>query len=236
MKGDFIAAETSYRKAIELKISEARWGYVSIGLHYGAVGHLERSKAFYAKAFANDPYNTVRTGFTVASYGILDDVEGAEAEYKRGKAWFGNDWFIGDTFITIIRSGTGRKLSPDDVAIIDPFYKNAFSSDKSPEEELAELHQFYNDTKTTAETMQLLGLSILSASRGHPDFALDMLEKVSELDSVNIWMVWLPVMKEIRRLPGFKEYVRDIGLVDFWEKFGWPDLCHPTGDGDFVCN
>jgi hypothetical protein len=43
-------------------------------------------------------------------------------------------------------------------------------------------------------------------------------------------------MKGVRQLPRFKKYVREIGLVDFWKEFGWPDLCHPVGDDDFVCD
>ena len=25
------------------------------------------------------------------------------------------------------------------------------------------------------------------------------------------------------------------GLVDYWEQFGWPDLCQPLENGDFAC-
>jgi hypothetical protein len=46
------------------------------------------------------------------------------------------------------------------------------------------------------------------------------------------------VMKVVRQLPRFKEFVSEIGLVDYWKKFGWPnnDICRPVGDDDFVCD
>jgi hypothetical protein len=43
-------------------------------------------------------------------------------------------------------------------------------------------------------------------------------------------------MKEVRQLPRFKEFMREISLVNYWKKFGWPDLCRPVGDDDFECD
>jgi TolB-like protein len=35
---------------------------------------------------------------------------------------------------------------------------------------------------------------------------------------------------------GFKDLVRDIGLVDYWKKRGWPDKCRAKGEDDFECS
>jgi hypothetical protein len=42
-------------------------------------------------------------------------------------------------------------------------------------------------------------------------------------------------MSDMRKLPGFKDLVRDMGLVDYWRKYGWSDFCGPVGDDDFAC-
>ena len=47
---------------------------------------------------------------------------------------------------------------------------------------------------------------------------------------------WNPMLRNVRRLPGFKDLVRDLGLVDYWRRFGWADLCHPLGQSDFECD
>jgi hypothetical protein len=47
--------------------------------------------------------------------------------------------------------------------------------------------------------------------------------------------LWGPLMRDVRRLPGFKDLVRDTGLVDYWRAYGWPDFCRPISDDDFVC-
>ena len=34
----------------------------------------------------------------------------------------------------------------------------------------------------------------------------------------------------------YLETAREIGLVDYWKEFGWPDLCRPVGEDDFECD
>ncbi|MDQ1311081.1 MAG: hypothetical protein QG601_2351, partial [Pseudomonadota bacterium] len=42
---------------------------------------------------------------------------------------------------------------------------------------------------------------------------------------------WMPESAAMRRDPRFAEIMRDIGLVDFWQEFGWPDKCKPVQGG-----
>jgi hypothetical protein len=40
----------------------------------------------------------------------------------------------------------------------------------------------------------------------------------------------------LRRTQGFKDLVREIGLVDYWYATGrWSDFCRPAGDRDIEC-
>jgi len=50
-----------------------------------------------------------------------------------------------------------------------------------------------------------------------------------------IAQVWENWAVEFRRDPRFKEWVREMGYLDFWKKRGWPDRCRPTGVDDFEC-
>jgi len=45
-----------------------------------------------------------------------------------------------------------------------------------------------------------------------------------------------PQLAEMRRLPEFMAYLREIGMVDYWKEYGWPDICHPLGENDFECD
>ena len=48
--------------------------------------------------------------------------------------------------------------------------------------------------------------------------------------------LWQPLMRDVRRLPAFKDLVRELGLVDYWRAYGWSDFCHPIGAEDFACS
>jgi len=34
----------------------------------------------------------------------------------------------------------------------------------------------------------------------------------------------------------FKAYLRDIGMVAYWQEYGWPAVCRPLGAHDFECD
>jgi hypothetical protein len=40
----------------------------------------------------------------------------------------------------------------------------------------------------------------------------------------------------MRRLPGFKTYMREIGMVAYWQEYGWPPFCRSLGEHDFECD
>jgi hypothetical protein len=51
-----------------------------------------------------------------------------------------------------------------------------------------------------------------------------------------VYLLWLAIHKDMRRLPGFKDLVRDLGLVDYWRTTGnWGQFCRPLGEDDFEC-
>lgn len=56
-----------------------------------------------------------------------------------------------------------------------------------------------------------------------------------ELNTSDISSIWEPKGRKVRQLPRFKKLLREIGLVDYWNKFGWPDICHQLDNGDFKC-
>ena len=51
-----------------------------------------------------------------------------------------------------------------------------------------------------------------------------------------MFLVWLPVFEEVRELPEFKDLLLDMGLVEYWQTHGWPDVCNPLGEEDFSCS
>ena len=64
--------------------------------------------------------------------------------------------------------------------------------------------------------------------------ALEQLNAVAH-GAVDEGLLWRPALREVRKLPEFKNLVRREGLVDYWRVEGWPDVCRPTTADDFEC-
>lgn len=82
-----------------------------------------------------------------------------------------------------------------------------------------------------------------------PGLALQVLNTIADTyvsNRAQIWTIydadvthrplWWPLMRDVRRLPGFKDLVRKLGLVGYWRTTGnWSDFCRPLGEDDFEC-
>jgi TolB-like protein len=47
---------------------------------------------------------------------------------------------------------------------------------------------------------------------------------------------WDPRTPELRRIPEFKAFIHEVGLLDFWFEEGFPPICRPVGLEDFECD
>jgi adenylate cyclase len=47
---------------------------------------------------------------------------------------------------------------------------------------------------------------------------------------------WHPSYQELRKTARFKNFVRDIGLVEAWRRNGWPEFCRPLDSNEFTCD
>jgi len=83
-------------------------------------------------------------------------------------------------------------------------------------------------------------LALWSAYYSEPALALGHLRnmRASEV-SLGHWLLpilWQPLMKDVRMLPQYKDFVRELGLVEYWRSSGWGSHCKPVGDTDFECH
>jgi TolB-like protein len=42
--------------------------------------------------------------------------------------------------------------------------------------------------------------------------------------------LWRPDIAPFRQDPRFAKFVAELGMVDYWREYGWPDVCQPEGD------
>jgi hypothetical protein len=81
--------------------------------------------------------------------------------------------------------------------------------------------------------------SFVYAYVGAPERAIAPYEQELKIGYVgpgdNVYL-WTPALTPVRKTERFKSYMRAVGMVDYWRKNGWPDLCHPVGADDFACD
>jgi adenylate cyclase len=233
-KREFIEGELAFRKAMELTTDPIS----GLSPHYAMVGYLRKFHELLEEARRNDPIDRTVRAWYMLSLGLLGEMGRAEEEYERGKAIFGDQWMLGNLFINILRLGDKDVLSTNKTPIVPSFdskWTKVFDNLESPEEGLAEVRQIYsNDDNLSSSEFSLI--AILAAYFGDTELSLNAMERSVSLQAIGLVFYWAPLFHEVRQLPQYKEFVGEIGLVDYWNRFGWPDLCHPVGDDDFVCD
>jgi len=240
VRGNWIDAELNYRKALQLQpeiIQQAGIGF-NMAVMYMAIGHYKKSSELIEELIRNDPLDRPFRRLYIVSLSLLGNIQGLENEVGRGKLLFGDEWetFIGWA-IVYHRLGTGDPVSlakTEDYSYIFNAVKEHLDS---PKEGLSLLHQLYSDEDNLSE-VNITDIALFAAYFGDPDFAIDAMERGVKIHARGLFKIWYPVMKKVRQLPRFKEFVREIGLVEYWNEFGWPDtnICRPVGDDDFVCD
>ena len=119
-----------------------------------------------------------------------------------------------------------------------PFYTAMVPLLDDPEAAREELRRMAEEARKAPAPLRVFGVAHMAAYFGDPDLALESLRYAAENTpiSIGVFSMWRPLFRDVRRLPGFKDLVRDLGLVDYWRTAGkWGDFCHPTGDDDFEC-
>ena len=98
-----------------------------------------------------------------------------------------------------------------------------------------ELRQFLDDP-AYKNPLHRMAIAIWASYFGEYELALQALREASDTNAFFEYHIWRPLLKPMRRLPGFKELVRKLGLVDYWRSTGnWGEFCRPVGDNDFEC-
>jgi hypothetical protein len=79
-------------------------------------------------------------------------------------------------------------------------------------------------------------ITVWASYFGDHELALKQFQDLSNDNALAVFIVWRPIQKEMRKLPGFKDLLRKFKLVDYWQSTGnWGDFCRPVGDDDFEC-
>jgi TolB-like protein/class 3 adenylate cyclase len=209
---------------------------VRAGRNNDAIPYLQRAKRL-------DPLSS-EISFSL-SCALLNSkrINEALVEARRGQSLEGFDrLFTVIEFIVALKAHDRSKAAD----IINSYYKLEGDDPDATIVKLAEL-LLINDTETALSELKELSkrsdispvarsyLAHVASELGGTELALESLRKSELYDAPAA--IFHPIHSSVRQLPAFKTYVREIGLYDYWRNSEkWPDLCHPVGDDDFVCD
>jgi TolB-like protein/class 3 adenylate cyclase len=229
---DFMGAEQTFQKALQLTAEPFWESPITIAAHYFMVGYLKRAHEIVKESRRSDPLLQINRNIYIRSLALLGDTQQAEEEYKRIRALVGQSHWD-DMMITDVRILARNIVSRADIVYSDPINDVAKHHLTSPKEGLVDLHKLLAENDITC--WELISISAWAAYFGDLEFTLDSLKKGVSMNA-STYFHWYPVFHDVRQTLRFKEWVREIGLVDYWKEYGWPDLCRPIGDDDFVCD
>jgi adenylate cyclase len=242
VRGDWRTSEAKYRQVFARGDPAERGG--GYGLLRLAVGHLLEARDRLVLQRQRDPLNESAVAFLAAAEDSLGNTQAAIAELERGRQLF-QPWTAGNYNAVLTMAGmpeTNFRLNPASVGF--SFENPAFAPIAANWDDPAAVRQAVRNAYASIDqsiqplwrVLVRIETGALAARFGDPDLALKSFEDTFNSSPEQIYAIWRPVYRDMRKLPRFKQFARDVGLVDYWKQYGWPDLCRPVGENDFECD
>ena len=231
---DLLQAEEEYRKAIALGLPMGGEMSAYAVLQF-SVGNIDKAREIFQASRETDPLTPTIVAFLVGSHHVLGDTPAARAEYERGRALFSNHSFT-NFMATVGRLSSGEVRSPSELPLeADDIDEAAREHFHVPERALQELRILYEDDRH-ADPLARRHLAVWAAYFGDPELALRSMKDSAAGSTTNAFMLWFPLFSEARQQPGFKDLMRELGIVAHWRTYGWPKYCRPSVGDDFECS
>lgn len=232
-RGNWSSAQRAYEQARSVgRVPEDRSAY---GHFLIATGRLAQALEHFERELETDHLRPFPLLEQMVIHEQLGDREAADRAHRRYEILYGTDGW-GAVWRSWVLLGRG-----DVGAIVESYWSAGLGAMSLSAEVLEDREQALERFHETAvdpvygTPAAKATLAMWMAHFGDLRGALHQLKQSVDGAALYMHVAWLPVFEAVRRLPGFKELLIDIGLVDFWHAHGWPDVCEPTRGEDFSC-
>ena len=236
-RGQWAEADVNFQKALTLDPTDPDTLYL-YGATLNAEGRLKRSLTVRAMLRSLEPFVPIYSVYTAFAMQLNGDFKGTqilEALSPAGVVGAQRDDYLALAYAMqgkyALAAQTLLQISPSPPSFSMPARAVALAADiirNAPARITA-------DVPTPASESEV---NWVYAFVGAPQRLLDHSEDAAEVgigSRAQVNMAWHPSFSPVRNTQRFKSLVRKLGLVDYWRKHGWPDLCRPLGADDFAC-
>lgn len=216
-------------------MAEQAWG--PRGIFLLAVGRLREAIPALERARAKDPLAPAFAWFLGLALSGTGELDAAQAEVDRGLQLEGLDPLLREAGLAIAlarKDEEGIRLRLQETQQEDPgsrVHREMARFVDAPAGAAAHIRSLAPAANYTEKGL----LAQWAAYHHEPELAVELLAAAAP-GMAHPGPLWHPVFQDARRLPSFRNLMRDLGLVEYWNTYGWPDYCQPAdAGGDFTC-
>ena len=120
------------------------------------------------------------------------------------------------------------------MSLADPLNRQMLALADAPGQALAQLHKAYD--AGSDDPNFYVDIALWAGHFADSELAFAAAHKMADAGGGRMVYVWMPQLSSMRQLPEFKQYLKDIGMVAYWQEYGWPPFCRPLDQHHFECN
>ncbi len=226
------AAEAAYRNALNMNVPLGDPNAYSLLQIY--VGKFGRAREILQEARAATPQAPTALRFVMLANALLGDWPTAVAQYELGLRLF-VPWRGADILMMHLRIGRHELEEARKIPVDDPINATMIATLDAPETALRELHRLYAETALDNPNGQR-DIGLWAGHIGDTTLALEAMRSAINEQGGQAAYLWLPQLRAMRQLPQFRAFLREVGIVDYWQTYGWPDICRARAGDDFECD
>jgi hypothetical protein len=188
-------------------------------------GHIKRAHNLFSSAKASDSHNANLFMALIVTNDILGSTRKALNLYRKGRRQFTN-WTAGDFNTLVMLWGhpglndalarsLARRIPGPVFAVVNRLYG-------SPPAVMQTALKRLFANPSLANPINHMAIAAAAAKFGDPKLALRALRKACVAVPLYSHKFWQPLFSQVRKLPGFKTFMRKRGFLAYWRRYGWP--------------
>ena len=172
--------------------------------------------------------------FLILTNALLDEWPTAVAQYELGMRLF-TPWREAENLMRHLRVGRNELEEARAIPTADPINAAMIANLDAPQTALLELRRLYAVTGPTIRMACAPSASgrAISATRL---WRSKRCVRRSTSRAAKRFTSGFRSSKKCVSCPEFKAFLREIGIVEYWQEYGWPDICRPLDGDDFDCD